>query len=148
VILGGLTIDLTESTGNPLVFLDNLASVGNSSFTGGIVINTGIGNDLIQIDRVGRASNFNGAVTVNTGAGNDTFTINGAAAGTTFFRPVNANLGAGNDELELANNSLVAFFAAASFSGGSGATDLNNLIISNLANLGGTFIPTLVHFHP
>ena len=145
-IKGGVAINLANSTGNTFVRLDDLASAGNASATGGISIATGSALDSINLDDVGTGSNFRGAVTISTGSGNDSLTIDGVAAGTTFFRSLNANLGAGDDSLRLANNSLVNFLGSAVLNGG--ATDLNNTVVEAPANFGGTFQPRLIHFHP
>ena len=148
-ILGGLTISLGSSTGQALVRLNGLTTVGNLSSTGGIGITTGSGDDIVLIDSVDAGSTFHGAVSINTGLGNDSIQINGAGtAATNFLVGITVNQGAGDDSLELGNTGPVKFFKAATFRGGA-TGDVNNTVLEVLANIsGGSVTPTLTNYHP
>jgi hypothetical protein len=150
VINGGLTVNQSSGKGNGIVELNSLASVGNTSLTGGISVRQGNGTFDLEIDNIGTGSNFNGNLSITQGSGNDTIRINGGGTNPTFFfGTVNANQGAGNDSLELGNTGPVNFFKAATFSGGSAVNDINNTILETFANVvGGPVVPVLIHYHP
>jgi hypothetical protein len=98
------------------------------------VINAGGGANQVTIDDGGSqtGSHFVGAFRVETGAGNDTVNI-GAGGGegggitTTFDNRVNVLLGAGNDQLNLATTGNVALFGPARFDGGAGFDTINDV---------------------
>jgi hypothetical protein len=150
VIQGGLTVNQSSGKGAGFAQLDDLASVGNTSLTGGITVKQGNGNFTLAIDNTGSGSTFNGNVSITQGSGNDLLQVNGFGNSPTFFfGTVNANQGSGNDTLQLGLNGPVNFFKSATFSGGSAANDINNLIQEVFANTtGGPVVPTLIHYHP
>jgi hypothetical protein len=131
-----LSVTLTGSGANT-VGLDALA-VGGSTF-----VNTGPGNDTVQIDNTLGGSTFRGDVIINTGKGNDTLAINSGSASkiTTFNSDVQANLGPGDDTLMLATSGKVDFVDDANFNGGTGT---NHATVTT-ANIQGQQ-PTLENF--
>src|SRR5262249_19825943 len=106
------------------------------------------GDDIVLIDTVDSGSNFHGAVSINTGAGNDTIQINGAgAAATSFLVGITVNQGTGDDSLELGNTGPIKFFKVATFRGGA-TGDVNNTLLDTPTTTSGASVPpTLTNYH-
>jgi hypothetical protein len=126
-IKGGLTISETGSAASSITLND--VAVGKNT-----MITTGTGADTVTIDNGNAAtgSNFGGAFAMNTGSGNDSVDIGigggeGRGVTTTFDSTVNVNLGAGNDTLNLATGGNVALFGASRFDGSTGFDTLSDV---------------------
>jgi Ca2+-binding RTX toxin-like protein len=135
---GGLLIQ--TGTGADTITINDLIN------TAGTRITTGAGADTILIDSTVQTATFGGPFQMNTGDGDDTLEI-GNAGPVDFLNSVSVQMGAGNDSLTLATTGPVGFSAGflAVFDGGGGLTGGFNQKTVNAANITGP-LPQLLNF--
>jgi hypothetical protein len=140
VAIGGAGLGITTTGGNDVIDLSGVIN------TAGTLINTGAGNDSVLLDGPTTTSTFAGPFQMNTGDGNDTVEI-GNAGPVDFLNSVSVQMGAGNDSLTLATTGPVGFSAGflAVFDGGGGLTGGFNQKTANAANVTGP-LPQLRNF--
>jgi hypothetical protein len=137
LIVGGAGLNINTAGGDDQVVLIAFTN------TAGTVINTGAGNDLVDIFGDQTQSTFAGPFVLNMGDGNDTFTLGQGTFGAEFQGTVNANLGAGNDSLFLAGASVLFDSANSVIDGGAG---FNQSQTSPNAIMNSAHLPLLFHF--